>query len=109
MRRIGQGALLALSITVQLLSTGCLGFESGFSHDLGSSDAASAFGSLPSGAGGVPGLGGTSRDGLAADVATVHNPEPASLALFGGGALGVAWFRKRRSSRTKSRSTVPHP
>lgn len=37
---------------------------------------------------------------IAAAAAVVHHPEPASLALFGGGMAGVAWIRRRRAKRS---------
>ena len=39
------------------------------------------------------------------DVATVHNPEPASLTLFGGGLALAAW-RRRRTRRVMRRQKV---
>ena len=48
--------------------------------------------------GGEGGVGGS----ITPPVATLHHPEPASLALFGGGLAGLAW-RRRRKARTPTR------
>ena len=45
------------------------------------------------------GCGGGSAGDLVPEAAIVHNPEPASLALFGGGLSGLALLRRRRSWR----------
>ncbi len=44
--------------------------------------------------------GGSEPDGTVLETAAViHNPEPASLALFGGGLLGTGFLRRRKISR----------
>jgi len=35
--------------------------------------------------------------------ATVHHPEPASVALFGGGLAGMAWLRRRKKVRRQAK------
>jgi hypothetical protein len=53
-------------------------------------------------AGSLGELAGSSElsDGqVVAAAAVVHSPEPASLALFGGGLAGVAWLRRQRAKR----------
>ena len=43
--------------------------------------------------------GATGAGDILSEVATLHHPEPASMALFGGGAVGMAWCRRRRQGR----------
>jgi len=38
-------------------------------------------------------------DGVVPPAATLHNPEPASFALFGGGLAGLAMLRRRRKTK----------
>ena len=56
--------------------------------------------SLPLG-GGDSGSEGSSSTGpvIASSPVTVHNPEPASMALFGGGLAGLAALRRRKARR----------
>ena len=109
-------AMLIVSVTSALLSTGCLGGGGGgnglFSalSDFfnGSSSSSSSnfdiLGSLPDG-GGTDGSGpqiaslSIQGDGGVPDVATLHNPEPASMMLFGSGLAGAALLRRRRARR----------
>ena len=85
-----------------LLSAGCkegAGLFSGLFGGSGSSGGSSFSGSSSDGGGDVILSTGSGR---AFDVspATVHNPEPGSLALFGGGLAGLAaWRRKRKAKR----------
>ena len=43
---------------------------------------------------------GSGTDSIVTSAAAVHNPEPASLALFGGGLAGLAYGRRRKQRRS---------
>ncbi len=106
-----------------MLTTGCLGIGGGGSGGAGSG---SLFGSLFGGGGGggdssgVSAFSGGSGDtsnppGPLADLSlalseddasVVHNPEPASLALFGSGLAGTALMRRRKARNKKSHRTT---
>ena len=80
--------LLGFAIAVQLLTTGCLGGgggTTGGTFDSGSGSGSSSFAGSGSGEGGFGG--------------PVHNPEPASAALFGGGLVGFGVWRRRKTSK----------
>lgn len=97
------------AISVALLSSGCKGGGGGLFSLFSGSDSAgdvlnsfspgggdgggSPVGDLPGGGGGAP------------LVASLSNPEPGSIALFGGGLAGLGLWRRRRS-RAKRKSVV---
>ena len=101
-----------------ILTTGCGGGGGGS----GSSGVSGFFSSLFGGgdSGGSSGLGGSGDSGiggsgpglladlpldsLSEDVSTVSNPEPAGLALFGGGLAGMAWMRRRKTHKKSQRT-----
>ena len=98
-----------MGLVSMLLTAGCGGGGGGgglfgFFGGGGDSGAGDVFSALISGGSDV--AGGSGGDGvteaLASDVATVHNPEPASVALFGGGLAGLAHLGRRRAKRTKA-------
>jgi hypothetical protein len=87
--------LVLVGIPALLASGGCFGGGGGggffglFGGDSGSGETSSTLAALGSSGGGL--------DSIAQDVATIHNPEPASMVLFGGGLAGLAWSRRRRN------------
>ena len=110
---------LIVSLAIPLFATGCKnGSGDGLAGFFGlggssSSEVLSTFSFLGAGDGGSAGgssdgggaLGGLPSGGsqIAADqVATVHSPEPASLALFGGGLMGMAAWRRRKARKSSS-------
>jgi len=100
---------LVIGLVSTLLITGCKGSGGGLLGGLfdGSEDPAEVLSSL--------GLGGSTNDQFAGtfsnsgnsggtddsvtdigqSAATVHNPEPASMALFGGGLAGLGLLRRK--------------
>jgi hypothetical protein len=54
----------------------------------------SLFSSVASGGGAGSGF---SPFGFTSTIASVHNPEPASLLLMGGGMTALAYFRKKKA------------
>ena len=112
--------MLSAALAIQLLSSGCFFGGGGLSSFFGGaeSSAAAAFfnsGSSESNDGGSydgQGSGGlgeeasrfsdTNPDGSSIDVpqvAVLHNPEPASMILFGSGLAGLGFLRRRRFSK----------
>lgn len=93
--------LAVAGVALPLLLAGCEGSGGGsgagsFFGGSGSSFAGSSFeGTL----GGVV-VGGDGTLDLAS-VATVHSPEPGSLAVFGGGLAGLALWRRRKAKALK--------
>ncbi len=96
-------AVLAAGLSTALLTTGCFGggggggFFAGFFGGGDSSDILGGLSDTGSGSGAGPG------DPFP-DAATVRNPEPASLALFGSGLAGTALLRRRRKARASRQS-----
>lgn len=98
--------LVAVGIAVQLLTAGCKGGSGGLFSGLFGGDSGSSGGGFDGLAGnafngglGGGGLGGGGGQTLTPAVAVVHNPEPASMALFGGGVAGLAFLRRRKARR----------
>ena len=101
-RRLSHGLVL-FALPALLASGGCLfgGGGSGgglfgfFGGGSGSGETGSSLvASFASSGGGF--------DSIAQDVATIQNPEPASMVLFGGGMAGVAFLRRRKARTRKS-------
>ena len=105
MKRISQVGLVVCGVAVQLVTAGCLGLGGGSGGLFGSSEGSGSGGSGSASEGPFAsqsltngGLGGN-ESGSTLEVATLANPEPASLALFGGGLAGLACLRRRKSRR----------
>lgn len=112
------GWIVGIAVSAQLLAAGCgksggdglLGSLFG-GGDSSSSDVFDLLGSGGSGDGGSgSGLGSGSGAGSAGSggsgsgsggAGSVHMPEPASVALFGGGLAGVALLRRRSRKRSR--------
>ena len=105
MRYMTRVALVGLTLAVQLLATGCLGLGGG-----GGSSSLGGSGSGSSGSGGsesfaslssFSSVGGDSGSGGGGG-GPVHNPEPASIALFGSGLIGLGvWSRRKTLKRSR--------
>ena len=104
MKTISSMLMGAGLLSLQLLTAGCGGGGGGLSSLFGGgggdSGAGDVFSALISGGSDVAG-GGTDSAASVTSVATVHNPEPASVALFGGGLVGLAYLRRRKAQRAK--------
>ena len=90
MRDVTRVTLVGLALAVQLLATGCLGLGGGSGSSGGSGSGTGGFASSTSGGSGSGsnGFGGP-----------VHSPEPASIALFGGGLVGLGMWCRRKASK----------
>ena len=91
--------LLALGIMVQLMATGCQGGGSGLS---GLIDSLFGGGSSSTDVVEFASIGEFNFDDSGGGVST-GSPEPATIALFGGGLAGLAFLR-RRQTRKQSRT-----
>ena len=99
-------SVLVVASGIILLTAGCGGGGGGGIFSLfggGSDSGAGDF--VTTLDGGTSGSSGGTTS-LASDIATVHHPEPASLALFGGGLAGLAGWRRRRAKRTQKPLTA---
>ena len=102
--------LVGCGIAAQLLTAGCFGggggtgglgsfFGFGGGGSGGDSSGSDSFASFDQGGAG----GDAGGDAFGApSVATVHNPEPASVALFGSGLAGLTLLKRRKARRRSS-------
>ena len=85
-----------LMVTALPLLSGCNGGGGGGGAVVGglfgaSSDGGSTLGGLSDGGAGVGGAVG------GASLASIHNPEPTTMLLVGGGMMAIAYFRNRQN------------
>lgn len=117
---VAQLALVAASVSALLLTAGCKSGGGGIFGGLfgGSSESgvdalsslfsgegdsgSSGSGSGSTAGGGEQAPGGENYVGGTPPVATLHHPEPGSLVLFGGGLVGAAFLRRRKSRKPSS-------
>mgnify|MGYP001619043003 CR=1 FL=1 len=96
------GWVALAALVIPLLLAGCNKKSS--SGGAGLFGGGSSFGSAFSGSELAGTLGGVVVGGdgsfSGGSVATVHQPEPSSLALFGGGLVGLALRRRRRARQS---------
>lgn len=103
--------MLAASISVLLLTSGCSGGGLsnlfglfGWGDGGGSSGNSGILSSLAGGGdganelAGIDGSGGDSTQSGVSTIATVHHPEPGSLVLFGGGLASALFSRRRKKA-----------
>ncbi|MDP3703054.1 MAG: PEP-CTERM sorting domain-containing protein [Candidatus Omnitrophota bacterium] len=92
-------------VSIPLLTVGCGGGGGGLSSLFGGGDsgAGDVFSAVVSGGSDIAGgaSDGGATETLTSSAATVHSPEPASVALFGGGLAGLACLRRRKAQRSK--------
>ena len=108
MKNITDTGLILLAVSLPLLA-GCRG-AGGLSGLFGGGSGGEILASLGSSGSSGGSSGGDVVDTSAAfdsiassaDAATLTNPEPASMALFGGGLAGLACLRRRRAKKSTS-------
>lgn len=93
-------SLLTLGIVAQLMATGCQGGGGGLS---GLIDSLFGGGSSSTDVVEFASIGEFNFDDPDGGGVVSHQPEPATIALFGGGLAGLAWLR-RRQTRKQSRT-----
>lgn len=94
-----------LGVVIQLTAAGCGGGGGGLSSLFGGGSGSSDALSFASSGSDVGGGGSTGSETTSiTSVATVHNPEPASAALFGGGLVALACLRRRCGTRSSCTS-----
>ncbi len=95
--------LVVAGVSMQFLVSGCNGGGNGlFGLFGGGGEVLAALesggGGGDSGNGGSGDTGNGGGDGGISPIATVHNPEPASMAFFGGGLAVLSCVRRRKKS-----------
>ncbi|MCA9408111.1 MAG: PEP-CTERM sorting domain-containing protein [Candidatus Omnitrophica bacterium] len=86
-KKIKDYAYNAMLIALVPLLTGCNG---------GGGGSTSGLGGLFASFGGGDGSGGPGVLGSAGDLASINNPEPASLLLMGSGMAALAYYKNRK-------------
>ena len=98
--------IVGAALIAQLFTAGCragglfdvFGLTSGGSSDSAqsSSDSSETIAESVGGSGSDLAFGGAGA--VVSTAATLHNPEPAGLVLFGGGLAGIGLLRRRRKT-----------
>lgn len=115
LKRLTETGLVVFAVTLPLVA-GCGGGGGGLSSLFGGgSDVGEVIGSLSSsgGSGGdavqsfassgpIDSSGSIDTASVQQTAGVLHNPEPASMALFGGGLMGLGLLRRRRSRKQAS-------
>jgi hypothetical protein len=113
MQHIAKLTVLGLSVSALALLSGCEGGSDVISSLFGGggNTTAEVISALtpgssdpgtPSAGPGSSGPGGPGGGGPSSTVATLHQPEPYSMALFWGGLAGLAYLRRRKTRKSSN-------
>ena len=103
MKHVAQLALLVLSVSTLFLASGCKEGGSGVTGGL-FGGGGTVLSSLTGGDTGISSVGGGFEGPGGDSAGSIIQPEPASIALFGGGLAGLAFLRNRRRKSRKPSS-----